>query len=187
MTTTNYRGPVRELTTDRLLLRAWGPGDIDFLLDMYSRWDVQRYIGIVPRVMRERDEAIARLERYLATDDGGLGVWAIADPVTRAPYGAVLLKALPASGPTEPLTPSGEIEIGWHLHPDAWGLGYAAEAAGRVLEHAFCLGLPRVLAVTHADNTASRRVACRIGMVHQGPTDRFYNTTCELFVAEAAT
>ncbi|TFD06468.1 GNAT family N-acetyltransferase [Cryobacterium sp. TMT1-66-1] len=83
-----------------------------------------------------------------------------------------------------PLSPSGEIEIGWHLHPDAWGHGYASEAARAVLAHAFVMGLDRISAVTNKDNVASQAVAQRIGMTHKGTTSDYYNAECELFSVE---
>ena len=52
------------LRTERLILRAWHPGDVDFVYDMYSRWDVQRFIGRVPRVMENRDEAEEKVARW---------------------------------------------------------------------------------------------------------------------------
>jgi hypothetical protein len=73
---------------------------------------------------------------------------------------------------------------GWHLHPGAWGHGYASESAEAVLAHAFALGLNRVLAVTNKNNAASQAVARRIGMAHIGTTTDFYNTECELFSIE---
>ena len=56
---------------------------------------------------------------------------------------------------TLPNDEAGEVEIGWHLHPDAWGHGYASEAARAVLAHGFAHGLPEILAVTHLDNYPS--------------------------------
>jgi RimJ/RimL family protein N-acetyltransferase len=177
---------VKTLATPRLLLRPWAEDDVDFVFDMYRRWEVARFIGLVPTVMQTRDEAVARLARWMSFDDPVLGFWAISEPGSRAPYGMVILKPLPGSSEETPLPPSGEIEIGWHLHPEAWGHGYASEAAGAVLGHAFDSGLSRVLAVTHPDNVASQRVALRIGMRHTGQTSRFYNSTCELFSANRA-
>ena len=46
-----------ELTTERLLLRPFTDADVDFVLDVYSRAEVQRYIGRTPRVMADRAEA----------------------------------------------------------------------------------------------------------------------------------
>ena len=96
----------------------------------------------------------------------------------------MLLKPIPASSPEDPLPASGDTEIGWHLHPDAWGFGYAAEAARRVLDYGFAAGLPEVVAVTYPENIASQAVARRIGMSPHGLTDRYYNTTFALFSAE---
>ncbi|KHK98322.1 hypothetical protein LK09_04670 [Microbacterium mangrovi] len=174
------------LQTARLLLRPWttSDADVDFLFDMYARWDVQRYIGREPRVVADRAEALERAQRWATAESGipGLpGVLAVTDLATGHRYGSVLLKSLPASAETEPLPPSGETEVGWHLHPDAWGRGIASESAARMLQEAWRGGLVRVLAVTHPDNRASQAVARRIGMRDRGLTDRFYNTTCALF------
>lgn len=173
-----------ELTTERLLLRPFTDADVDFVLDVYSRAEVQRYIGRAPRVMADRAEARAAVARYASFDDGVRGAWLIADRETGARFGNLLLKSLPASADEEPLPPSGETEIGWHLHPTAMHRGIATEAAARVLAHAFESGLPRVLAVTHPDNHASQAVARRIGMADAGLTDAYYGTTCRLFRLE---
>ncbi len=62
-----------------------------------------------------------------------------------------------------------EWEIGWALHPDWWGRGLATEAAFRVLEFAFHeLGVHRVVAFSHAQNTASLRVMQKLGMRQEG-------------------
>lgn len=172
---------MEELTTERFVLRRFDESDVDFVFDLYSRWEVQRYIGRTPRLMADRAEAAERVARSAAFDDGAHGIWLIADRHTGERHGTLLLKSLPASAPTDPLPPSGETEIGWHLHPDAWGRGVATEAARRVLLHAFDAGLPRVLAVTHPDNAASQAVAQRIGMRSEGLTDAYYDTTCALF------
>jgi RimJ/RimL family protein N-acetyltransferase len=174
---------VEELRSARLLLRGWDPEDVDFVFDLYSRWDVQRFIGVEPRVMTDRAEAVARVERLRSLAlPAPRGIWAVTRQDDGRLLGALLLKDVPASGGTPP-GPSGDVEIGWHLHPDAWGHGYATEAARRVLRHAFAGGLDRVVAVTHPDNAASQRVCLRSGMTSEGRTDRYYDTTCELFTA----
>lgn len=99
--------------------------------------------------------------------------------------GNLLLKSIPASGPSLPLQPSGDTEIGWHFHPDHWGHGFATEAAAAALNFAFASGLRRVVAVTAPANAASQKVCIRIGMRHLGRTPRYYNSLCELFEATA--
>ena len=64
-----------------------------------------------------------------------------------------------------------EIEIGYRLHPDAWGRGFATEAAQAVRDHAFRdLGLERVISIIHPDNHASERVARKNGMTREKST-----------------
>jgi RimJ/RimL family protein N-acetyltransferase len=164
-------------------MREWTPADVDFVFDLYSRWDVQRYLGASPRVMAERSEAAAAIGRFRGGRDPVHAMWALERAEDSQLLGTMLLKPIPASSPAEPLPPSGDTEIGWHLHPDAWGFGYAAEAARRVLEYAFAAGLAEVVAVTYPENTASQAVARRIGMSPRGLTDRYYNTTFALFSA----
>ena len=57
-----------------------------------------------------------------------------------------------------------EIELGYHLHHDYWGQGYATEAAGACLEQARSLGLRRVVSLIYTDNPRSEAVARRLGM-----------------------
>lgn len=56
-------------------------------------------------------------------------------------------------------------DIGWRLSRNAWGHGYATEAATAALIDAFeRLGLPQVLAYTAAENVRSQAVMNRLGM-----------------------
>jgi RimJ/RimL family protein N-acetyltransferase len=173
---------VAVLTSARLRLRQWTATDADFVFDMYSRWDVQRYIGRAPRVMTDRAEADAAIARWSEPREPAHGIWAMERIEDGQLVGTMLLKSIPASSPHDPLPASGDTEIGWHLHPAAWGHGYATEAGRCVLHHAFAMGLPEVVAVTKPENAASQAVAIRIGMTPRGLTDRYYNTTCALFV-----
>ncbi len=62
-----------------------------------------------------------------------------------------------------------EWEIGWAVHPDDWGKGYATEAAWRVMDWAFEeLKIHRIVAFCHADNVASVRVMQKLGMHQDG-------------------
>jgi len=171
------------LKTERLSLRPWEPADADFVFDMYSRWEVQRFIGLVPRIMEERSEAVELIERWRNLEHPVHRIWAVERLEDAALLGTILLKSIPASG-EPPLQPSGDTEIGWHFHPGYWGNGYASEAASAALEYAFAHGLAKVVAVTNPQNFASQAVCTRIGMEHRDRTERYYNADCELFVAE---
>jgi RimJ/RimL family protein N-acetyltransferase len=167
------------LQSERLTLRPYDLDDADFVLDVYSRREVQRFLGREPRVMADRAEAIERIERWRSIDHPIHGIWLVLDTRSGERLGTALLKDLPASG-TDGL-PSGEIEIGWHLHPDAWGRGVATEAGQAVLAHAFASGLGHIVAVIYPDNAASQRVAHRLGMRPLGLTADFYDVECLLF------
>lgn len=55
-------------------------------------------------------------------------------------------------------------ELGYWLTPDAWGRGYATEAAKIVIDQArHALGLKRIEASHHLDNPASRNVLTKLG------------------------
>ncbi|MGY1711139.1 GNAT family N-acetyltransferase [Geodermatophilus sp. SYSU D00758] len=67
----------------------------------------------------------------------------------------------------QPWGPRGESEIGWRLGRRSWGRGYATTAARIALHRAREVGLPRVVALVHADNTPSLAVAGRLGMTEE--------------------
>jgi RimJ/RimL family protein N-acetyltransferase len=170
---------MRSLATARLQLRPWADDDAAFLLDLQSRWEVVRFLGAHPAVMRTRAEALASIRRRRALDHPVHGIWLIATADGQR-VGNLLLKPAPLSDGEPPADPA-DVEIGWHLHPDHWGHGYATEAAGAVLDDAFGRGLPAVIAVTDPANHASQAVCRRLGMAARGRTARYYDTVTELF------
>ena len=163
--------------TERLLIRPWHPDEVDRFYDMRRRMTVARWIG--GRPLTNRRDAIALLERLGAelALDPRFGAWAVVDRRTQIPAGTVLLKALPAG--------DGEVEIGWHLHPDSWGQGFATEAATAILARGFALGLDEIWAVTHPDNRRSIRVCQKLGMTELGLTHRWYHEPSVMFWAAA--
>jgi RimJ/RimL family protein N-acetyltransferase len=162
---------VEELTTARLRLRAWttAPRDLDRLTDIYSRDEVSRWLGGTPSVPPA--ELVARWAAVHELD-ARFGCWAIERP-DGVVAGTVLLKPLPNG--------VGEVEVGWHLHPDSWGHGYATEAARAVIERGFDAGLPEVYAVVRPGNTASLAVCARLGMQPLGLFRRWYDVELEAF------
>ncbi|MGL4339637.1 MAG: GNAT family N-acetyltransferase, partial [Rhodoglobus sp.] len=61
------------------------------------------------------------------------------------------------------------VEIGWRYARQAWGRGYATEAASAVLSFAFGeLGLPELVSFTAVSNMRSVAVMERIGMMRDG-------------------
>ncbi|MFZ9395043.1 MAG: GNAT family N-acetyltransferase [Erythrobacter sp.] len=67
-------------------------------------------------------------------------------------------------------------EVGFILHPDAWGKGHAAEALRPVLDRAFAVHrLPEVKADVDPRNTASLRLLTRLGFREVGRANRTWN------------
>jgi RimJ/RimL family protein N-acetyltransferase len=159
--------------TARLVIRPWRLEEADRFYDMHRRVEVARWLGRGP--MADREEAVTLIERNLArlAADPRYGAWAIVERSARVPAGSVLLKPLPDG--------QGEIEIGWHLHPDSWGRGLASEAAGVVLARGFANGLDEVWAVTDPENHRSIRVCRRLGMQLLGLTHRWYHEPSLMF------
>ena len=64
-----------------------------------------------------------------------------------------------------------QAEIGFSLHPDHWGRGFAGEALRALLDDLFRRhGLHRVIAITGAENERSRALLERLGFRHEGMT-----------------
>ena len=110
-----------ELRTERLRLRPWtaSPADLARLTDLYGREEVTRWLGGPPSV--PPDELVARWAALHARDDR-YGCWAI-ERADGAVAGTVLFKPLPNG--------VGEVEVGWHLHPDSWGTATRPRRPGR--------------------------------------------------------
>lgn len=63
------------------------------------------------------------------------------------------------------------IELGWRLHRSAWNQGFGTEAAQAVADWAFeRQDLDRLVSVIHVENTASQRLAVRLGMTQERRT-----------------
>jgi RimJ/RimL family protein N-acetyltransferase len=159
--------------TDRLILRPWRVDEADRFFDMHRRIEVARWIGGRPMV--DGAEAAPRIERMLArlADDPRFGWWAVAERATGVPAGSVLLQSMPDS--------RGEVEIGWHLHPDRWGRGLATEAARALLTRGFALGLEEIWSLVHPDNERSARVCEKLPMRLLGVTNRWYHAPALMF------
>jgi RimJ/RimL family protein N-acetyltransferase len=163
--------------TERLIVRPWAEEDLGRLLDLYSRWEVVRWLGAVPQQLETAADAGERLERIRARSaDPRYGVWAVEVRETGVVAGSVLLVPFPDQpGPEQ------EIEVGWHLHPDSWGRGYATEAARGATAKGFADGLAVIHAVTNPANHPSQAVCRRLGMESLGLTSRWYSRELSSF------
>jgi RimJ/RimL family protein N-acetyltransferase len=151
------------LATGRLVLRSWRKGDAQAFEQACNTPAVSRYVGGLQSA-EQIDTMIRRIQQCEA--DNGFCFWVLERRTDGVFLGFCGLKRLSADGaPTEIL---GAPEIGWRLRQDAWGRGYAKEAATAALDLAFGeFALSRVCAITLAENAASWGLMRRLGMTER--------------------
>ncbi|WP_404370318.1 GNAT family N-acetyltransferase [Sphingomonas sp. MMS24-J45] len=150
------------IETERLILRGWRADDVAPFHAMGQDPDVMRYIGPLTSL----EDAHASYERCVARQaDHGHCFWAIERKADGAFLGFCGLQR-----GYDFL--DGEIEIGWRLRSDAWGQGFAREAAEASLAWGWAsLDTPRITAITVSDNRASWGLMERLGMTRDPDED----------------
>lgn len=166
--------------TERLVLRPYDAPDAARVLDTLNRPDVIRWLGR-PVPMADLDEALDWIEvgrRREEADPFDLSR-AIVVRDSGVVAGKVSVSRCHRRETGEFL---GEYEVGWHLHPDSVGHGWATEAARALLDHVFDQGLDEVWCGVFVGNEASCRVAERLGLpsVGVGP-DPWYDGDSHLY------
>jgi RimJ/RimL family protein N-acetyltransferase len=152
------------IETERLILRAWSDADREPYADIMVEPEVGRWLG-GPFSRDQVYERVARFQASLAKT--GLGRLAIERKADARLIGHCGLAHAPETKPV----PEG-VEIGWALAPDAWGSGYAVEAARAVIADGFARhALPEILAFTGEANLRSQAVMQRLDMVRTPDRD----------------
>ena len=146
------------LTTHRLVLRPPEPSDFDAFADMMADEQAVRMIGgTQPKAVAWRTFAGLAGSWALL----GFGLFCVVERGTGRWIGRI--------GPHQPWGWPGR-EVGWGLIPQAWGRGYALEAATASLDWAFDhLGWDEAIHCISPDNDASAALAKRLGSNNRGP------------------
>jgi len=150
--------PSLPIETERLRIRAYTTDDFDSVLGMFGREDVSRYLNWEPMNREHVADLLQRRLKHASMEKAGEGLGLALEERSSGRFvGEVILRWLSEE--------SRQGEIGWSLHPDAQGKGYATEAARALLRLGFeDLGLHRIIAECDPRNVASIRVMERIGM-----------------------
>lgn len=140
------------LETPRLLMRPMEPGDLDDFAALHADPAVTEFV-----LALDRDAAAERLRaNEVEWRDRGHGILAVLDRESGAFLGRCGLKFWPEFG---------ETEVGWIFRRDAWGQGYATEAARACIDWGFsAFELQYLTAMIDPRNVPSVRVAERLGM-----------------------
>ncbi len=154
--------PEFRLETERLVLRDWREEDWEPFFRHTNTPAVMRWLG---GLLDTGAQAKMRERLPLVAQEHGHCFWV----VERKPDGGHLagellgfcgLKRANMAG-----GPMGDFEVGWRLREDAWGKGYAREAAIASLDAGFeQFAAPNIIALTIAENTASWGLMERLGM-----------------------
>ncbi len=155
------------IRTARLLLRQWREDDLEPFARLNADPEVMRHFP--DPLGREESDALAeRARRHL--DEHGWGLWAV-EAVDGSPFGFIGFTGLARPRFEAHFTPA--VEVGWRLTREAWGRGYATEAASAALAVGFGdLGLEEIVSFTAVANDRSRAVMQRLGMTTD-PRDDF--------------
>ena len=152
--------PLPDLHTPRLLLRRLRESDLDDLFALFSDSEVMQFS---PKGTLTPSDCRAWLtateERH---EKFGHGFLAVQDRQSGRYLGHAGLLAQELNG--EPY-----VEIAYWLRRDAWGHGYATEAARACRDHGLdVMQRPFLVSFIHVDNQPSQRVAERLGMSRAG-------------------
>ena len=145
--------------TPRLRFREMTPEDLDLMAALLGDPAVMTYYP-APKTRDEAAQWIAWNEANYARHGYGLWIVETHDGEFLGDCGLTWQKI---NGQDT------ELEVGYHIRAGRQGHGYATEAAAACRDFARdTLQAPRLVAIIHPENTASRRVAEKLGM---GPVD----------------
>lgn len=157
------------LETDRLVLRDWREADWPEFFRLTNTPAVMRWLG---GVLDDAGmlNARSRIETYQR--EHGHTLWVLARKQDGSPLSGELLGFCGLKKANQKGAPIGDFEIGWRLRQDAWGHGYAREAAEAVMATAFeRYDAPHVIALTAEGNAPSWGLMRRLGMTRRPDLD----------------
>ena len=151
--------------TERLILRNWRESDRTEYLATCNTEAVTAHLN-GPANAEDIDAAFARIAK--SQDEHGFSFWAIERKTDGALLGYCGLRI--CDDLDRPV--HGNVEIGWRLREDAWGQGYAHEAAQAALDWAWAnLDVARIVSLTVPANEPSWRLMERLGMTRRPELD----------------
>jgi RimJ/RimL family protein N-acetyltransferase len=158
---------VKILETERLSIRRLVMDDLESLAALYRDRDVRKYFPEGDHGVLTYEETKEELDWFLNghPTHPELGLWATIHKQSGKFIGRCGLLPWTIDGREE-------IEIAYLLDKNFWGQGLATEAAAGIKKYAFeKLLLSRLICLIDPDNTASRRVAEKIGMTLERQVD----------------
>lgn len=147
---------IPELTTDRLILRAFVESDFEEYAPIMADPEVSQFLGVgLPLSRADAWRQMAMILGHWTLR--GFGLWAVEERATGRLLGRIGCHE-PEGFPA--------FEIGYVLGRSAWGHGYAREGASAALHFArHTLGRREITSIIRPANIGSIRVATSLGAV----------------------
>jgi RimJ/RimL family protein N-acetyltransferase len=173
------------IESQRLRLRPLTWDDLPFLVGLHADPEVSRFLGHGrPRSETETADWLTHTIEFQREGLGHLGVMVKGDDRLIGRCGLTCFEVEQGAEPPRGFwgrgsQPAGVVttqvlELGYTLHRDAWGHGYATEAARRLRDEAFAArGEERIVSFIFEGNHRSIRVAGRNGLVERGWVEIF--------------
>lgn len=151
------KSDMENVTTERLLIRRMAITDLQDFLAYQTHPESLRYLPGEPFTEEKAADFLARQTSLEVGDEGGWIAFAVELRSEKRMIGEI--------GIYLPPSPRNQGDLGWSIHPDYQGHGYATEAATILLAYAFREhSLHRVTAGCDARNVSSFRLMERLGM-----------------------
>jgi ribosomal-protein-alanine N-acetyltransferase len=145
------------LLTERLVLRPMEESDLDAYTELLATPEVRRSLHLTGSPSR-RDAWLGMAQWRGQWELRGSGQFAVEERATGRFVGRAGLHR-----PEQDDWPG--LEVGWALHPEWWGRGYATEAGAASLAYAFdVMGVDEAFSLILPENQRSQAVAKRLGL-----------------------
>lgn len=153
------------LETPRLVLRRMEATDFDALLSIFTDPRVMAAFDSEPFDHSQMTHWLQRnLDHQL---EHGYGLFSVILKANGALIGDCGLEVMEVDG-------SPAAELGYDFRSDYWNQGFATEAATAVRDYAFhTLGLTQLISLIRMGNSASQRVAEKVGMTRMAEFTRY--------------
>ncbi len=144
------------LETENLILRPFKDDDVDDYFGVLDSPEVRRWLHIPESL--DRSDAWQQMAWFLGQWElRGTGHWALEEKKSGQFVGRAGLHR-----PERHDWPG--VEVGWLLHPDYWGRGYATEAGAAAVRYGFeDLQVDKLFSCILPENHRSQAVAKRLG------------------------
>jgi ribosomal-protein-alanine N-acetyltransferase len=146
--------------TKRLTIRLLTAADVPVLASIWADGRVTRFMGGPCNF----EKVCASLKDALTAPPRQLDFWPVVERSSGIVVGHCGLLPIKVDG-------RDEVELVYVFAADCWGRGYATEAAAAIRDYGFrSLAIVRIVSLINPANTASERVALKLGMKFEANT-----------------